>query len=278
MAVTKRQMQCYTLFEAQGYPPESAAAWVGNFVQESGTNLPSAFRSSDLDHGSEGLEQWRLDRLAKYEAFVKARHPEATEQELWAWDGNMALQVEYAAHECAHEYPLVEAQLRRGGDVGKLTEVICWHIERPSVRYANIAHRIAAAKAVFATAPHMGPASALTVANKTIATHSNNARGGAVVAIASSGGAMAIVANHVAWHMPEWGWLALGFASVVAVFGIVSLVSNAAKGAAVKSTLVAATPPMKVQLPATLSAIAVAPAPASMPASVPVPPSTPGQH
>lgn len=271
MTVTKRQMQCYTLFEAQAYPPESAAAWVGNFVQEVGQDLPSAFRSHGLDHGSEGIEQWRLERLDNYKAFVRRGHPSAGDQELEAWYGNMALQVRYAALECARDYPSVEAQLRKGGDVGALTELICWHVERPNVRYANIQRRIAAAKAVFNAVPHLGVASELTAANKTVAAHKTAATGGAVIAVAGAGGSMGLVASHVAWHMPTWGWLALAAGGLIMVAGVLSLLTNSVKGAAVKSALVAATPPVPMP-PATPAPTAPAPA---APAVAPAPPSTP---
>src|ERR1700748_1673700 len=128
---TQRQIQCFSLFEAQGYSPEGSAAWVGNASQESGNNLPTAFRTGALDHGSQGLMQWRLDRLTAYENFVKAKHPGISAQELWQWYGRLDYQVEFAALECRTSYPTLDKQLRSGGSIATLTAAICWTYERP---------------------------------------------------------------------------------------------------------------------------------------------------
>ena len=265
---TARQIQCFTLFEAQGYPPESAAAWVGNFSQESGTSLPSAFRSGvPLDHGSQGLEQWRLDRLTNYENFVKAKVPGASDAELWAYYGNMAYQVEFATQECRRDYPSVELALHRGGDIAALTALICWQVERPSLRYANLANRVAQAKNVFAAAPHLSvPPSTVSKANTAVIKHTQAATGAVVAAGGSTIGAAATIATHVQWHMPSWAWILAGTLGVVIVMAIISAITNAVQAGAAKNTLVAATP---VVAPASVPAPASAPTPAPIVAATP---------
>jgi hypothetical protein len=208
--VNPRQITCFGLFEAEGYPPEAAAAWVGNLSQESGAGLPSAFRTGQLDHGSQYLPQWRLERLTKYESWVRSQHPEEDAAGLRAWCGNMALQVKYIAIECKRDYSALDIQLRRGGDIDTLTDAICWQFERPNKALSGIANRKAQAHAVFLAAPHMNPHGETTKGNvvvikgkENIKRNNENAAGGIIM-----GGVVA--ALHYLGGMPDHMALAAG--------------------------------------------------------------------
>jgi hypothetical protein len=243
---TPRQIQCATLFEAQGYPAESAAAFVGDFSAESGVSLPTAFRTAGLDHGSEGLAQWRLDRLTRYEQYVKSLHPGLTTQELWPWYGRMDYQVAFTAIECRESYGALDAQLRAGGDIATLTAAICWQYERPAVATARLAFRVAQAKAVFAAMPKMNSSAPTTVLNMTAASQKNTQTGGLAVAGAGTIAAAATIGTHVSWHMPLWGWIVLGVLAAAVFVAIVGAVKAAASAVVTQQALVAATKPTPV--------------------------------
>lgn len=238
MPATPRQLTADALFQVRGYPPESAAAWVGNFSQEVGVNLPSAFRRGKLDHGSQGLEQARLDRLTRYEDWVDAKHPECKNDPAarWAWYGNMALQVEYADIECQRSFPAVYAALKKGGNIDELTALICWKFEIPSKKYANLAFRQAQARLVFTASNHIAVPSPATKSNtdaiaaKKAVVQSNSSAGIGVVL----GGAVA--ALHWAGGMPtQMAWVAAGIVSAVVIYSLVR--AQTATAAAGKAAL-----------------------------------------
>src|ERR1043166_1584745 len=166
---TARQIMAFGIMEAKGYSPEGSGAIIGNLSQESGAGLPSAFRHSNLDHGSQGLAQWRLDRLTNYQNYVRSRHPEAQdEQSFWAWCGNMALQLDFLEIELKHDYPALDVSLRRGGNIDDLTEAFCWKFERPSRTQSGIENRKKQARDVFMAASHINPSSPTTKTNTDI--------------------------------------------------------------------------------------------------------------
>ncbi len=193
---TPRQLACFALLEAEKYPPESAAAFVGQFSQEVGVNIPSAFRHGPLDHGSQGIAQWRLIRLTRYKAYVIGLHPELMQagmsQEqidvvMWDLYGRLDYQIKFCAIECRTWYPQIEVALRRGGDIDILTDLLTWHFEIPAVATARADFRRQQAHAVFAAAAHIGSSPA-TQANVTkaqaqakVQTNNTNAGGGIVL-------------------------------------------------------------------------------------------------
>jgi hypothetical protein len=134
--MTERQQTAFRLFRAAGYSPEGAAALVGNFSQESGVNLHSGY-TVKTDHGSQGIAQWRLDRLTHLEEFCEARGLHS---------GTLAAQVQFAIYELGTEYPTLDALLRKGGDLDLLTTMICNKYERPAKQFANIPNRIKQAR------------------------------------------------------------------------------------------------------------------------------------
>lgn len=235
MTVTARQIQCAALLMQAGFTMAGASALVGNFVRESGPNLPSAFRHGKLDHGSQGLPQWRLGRLTAYMNFVKEKHPELTsEDELWPWYGRMAYQVEFVARELASSYRTLYFNLRApGGDVAALTADVCWQYERPSKALSGIAVRLDAAKALYAELLRQHPAVPQTMdlvsaLHEQAADHTNQAAtgaavGGGALVLASVGGVVK-AAPHV--HM-AWYWWAFFLAmAVIALLAVIGAIKN----------------------------------------------------
>jgi Phage tail lysozyme len=138
--MTERQMRAFRQFVAAGYTKEGAAALVGNASQESTRDLHSAF-TRRTDHGSEGIFQWRLERLARLIEFARERKLDAQLLET---------QCAFAAHELALSYPFVDHELRTGHDVADLTAKVCWKYECPNRAEANLENRIHQAQRVFA--------------------------------------------------------------------------------------------------------------------------------
>lgn len=251
MTATARQIQAAALFEAQGYPPESAAAFVGNGSQEVGPNLPTAFRGppANLDHGSQGLMQWRLDRLTAYEAFVRTKQPHATGTTLWAWYGRLDYQVEFTALECRTKYPALQTKLMTGGNVATLTADICWTYERPAQASANLANRVKQAQGVFAASPHVTPvelqpqigSTTTTEVNKTLTKQKATQKGAVGAAIISGAASVGVAASHVTWHIPTWGWVTISVLGVIVVLAVLAA-RKAAAAATTATTVLSGSP------------------------------------
>lgn len=150
--MTTRQQTAFNFFLAKGYVREGAAAIVGNLSQESGVNLTSAY-TLKTDHGSQGVAQWRLDRLTNLEKFAEANHMNVVD---------LTTQMLFIIDELTKIYPALNAQLRSGGrSVANLTANFMQIFERPSAQYADLPNRIEQAKRVIASAQtppgHDGP-------------------------------------------------------------------------------------------------------------------------
>ena len=243
--VLPRQITARNRFEAKGYPRSGAAAIVGNLCRESGPSLPSAFRQNHLDHGSNGLPQWRLERLTSYENYVRGLHPELkTEAEFWPWYGRMDHQLDFIMHELAVDYPALDAKLRKGGDPAALAADFCWQYERPSKALSGIAERIDYAKAL--AAPDVGkPSSTVNVVEHlhTVAdSHRTQAQGGIVLAGVSAVGAATVAGSNFVQDLPTWEIVSLGGLVLVAVIGIIGYFANAAKARKVEGAIPGVTP------------------------------------
>lgn len=163
---TERQLRAFRQFVADGYSKQGAAALVGNASQESGVNLVSGYRQN-TDHGSQGIFQWRLDRLNGPNGLIAY----CDQHQLHS--GTLAAQVKFAIHELGTQYEALDERLRKGGDIAALTEEVCWKYERPARQYANVANRVKQAKLVY-----------------NAAAAETNAKGGAVVSAGSAAGAI----------------------------------------------------------------------------------------
>lgn len=241
MKVLPRQIQCRSLFEAQGLSRTGAAAMVGNFVMESGPSLPSAFRSGNLDHGSNGLAQWRLDRLGAYRNFVKAQKPALIEdgmsfadvdKAMWPWYGRMDFQVKFAVKELRESYPALHKKLVAGGDAGTLAADVCWQYERPNKALSNIADRIAWAKAIAAdtstlsavpVSARSGEPASLTIVDHLHAaadTHEKKAGGGIMAAFMGFVGAIALIVSNFMSVIPTWEWVVIAVLALLMIAGV----------------------------------------------------------
>jgi len=105
-----------------GLPRVSVAAIVGNASQE---NQCRSVTEGAKDHGSDGLFQWRLDRLTAMQAWCGA-HFKA------GWEA-IEPQAAFFAYECKRDYPGLWADLVAGTkSIETLTANICDVYERPS--------------------------------------------------------------------------------------------------------------------------------------------------
>lgn len=119
--------------EPDPLPLISACAVAGNGWQE---NLMEPVTRGRKDHGSDGLLQWRLDRLYAL-------------QRLKDWD-TLPVQCRFFKDECKVQYPQLWAQLVDPGKrtLENLTANICMVYERPSVAGRVMDKRIAYARRV----------------------------------------------------------------------------------------------------------------------------------
>lgn len=258
--VTPRQIKCRSMLEVLGYSRSGASALTGNFCREVGPNLPTAFRTAGLDHGSNGLAQWRLGRLDAYKAYVQSQKPElvqaaaATGQKVddafWPWYGRLDFQTQFVAIELAKDYPALDHKLRMGGDVAALTADVCWQYERPSKLLSGIAERIDYAKAVAAdTSEGVNPVTDIranpTVVDQlhnTILAHDQKATGGFATAGIAGFGALGLLLSHVLHDVPLWEWVAVGVVLVVALLCLLGAVAERRNAANVASAVPGVTP------------------------------------
>jgi hypothetical protein len=120
---------------ADPLPLVSAAAVAGNGWQE---NLMRPITTGPKDHGSDGLLQWRLDRLDEL-------------QRRKDWD-TLPVQVQYFKDECKRDYPGLWRMLVNPGNrsLENLTLNICDIYERPSAAGRKPDLRIKYARQVYA--------------------------------------------------------------------------------------------------------------------------------
>ena len=252
--VVPRQVKCRNMFEAEGYSRSGAGALVGNFVQEVGQDLPTAFRATTaLDHGSQGLAQWRLARLTAYKAFVESQKPELigkghvdqsmVDKILWPYYGRLDYQVAFVIHELGTDYPELDKKLRAGGDVAALTADVCWQYERPNKELSGIANRIAYAKAIAAdtsTDAKSTTAATPTVVDHLHATadaHTKAQDGGYVAAAGAALGGAALFSSNFLASIPTWELVTLAILLFVVVAGVITARTESKNAANVKAAI-----------------------------------------
>lgn len=146
--MTIRQQTAFNFFVSKGYLPSGAAAIVGNLSQESGNNLDSKFRLQ-TDHGSQGIAQWRLDRLTRLEKFAVDSQMDVTD---------LTTQMFYLIDELSKIYPALNSMLKAGGrSVANLTANFMAVFERPSAQFAGLDNRIKQASLVLAASEASKP-------------------------------------------------------------------------------------------------------------------------
>lgn len=123
--LAERQKEFCSYFIAAGYPMRSAAAIGGNATRE---NLVQATTEGAKDHGSDGVLQWRKDRLYRLQSLPNwatlKTQAQFTILELQAKEGSQFFDM---------DYHVLEADLRAGTkSLETLTLNFCDAYERPS--------------------------------------------------------------------------------------------------------------------------------------------------
>jgi len=123
----------------RGWDLAGACAVVGNYTQE---NLCKAVATGPLDHGSQGIAQWRLDRLTELKSWC-ARYS-------GSWE-NLKAQSAFTLFETARDYPSLDAELRMSMEGVKPADMrkaldhkvsrFCFEFERPSKALAGLSNR-----------------------------------------------------------------------------------------------------------------------------------------
>ena len=242
--VLSRQLQCAALLVAEGMSASGGAACTGNFCRESGPTLPTAFRKAHLDHGSNGLAQWRGSRLDDYMDFVQAKHPEIVsaddnEAALWAQYGRLDYQCAFVAQEMRNAYPALWRKLLAGGDVASLTADVCWQYERPNRALSGIDLRISYAKAIAAAMPARKDDVVTSLATVAIA-HDTHAANGGVIAGSSVALMSGIAMTHLVHFLHWFEIVAICCLIVGIVIGIGTLVFHAQQASAVRQAMTGA--------------------------------------
>ena len=146
--MTQRQQIALQLFRAGGYADNGAATIAGGDSQESGINLTSGYQAT-TDHGSQGIAQWRKDRLLALEDFCTANHLSS---------GALASQVSFQIYELGKDYPVLDKRLRAGTEtIEVLANALCFQYERPLASAANLPNRIKQAKAILQNSKAVTP-------------------------------------------------------------------------------------------------------------------------
>lgn len=125
-------------FKLQPLPLLSACAAVGNATQE---NLCRPLTPGEKDHGSDGLFQWRLERLRAMQSW--------TYNHFSTWQ-TIEAQAAFFVYELQTQYPALYSELMAGlKPIETLTANICNAYERPAPAAAALDNRIAAARSTY---------------------------------------------------------------------------------------------------------------------------------
>jgi hypothetical protein len=145
--MTARQNTAREIPQKLGFSRKGAAALVGNFSQEVGANLQSAYRpAKDLDHGSQGLPQWRLDRRHDFEDWCSKHslNRDDMETQLMYVDVEIARNHKHIPEgQTTSLYDALHSQFpsQPASNLDELTARVCWEYEEPSKAAANLANR-----------------------------------------------------------------------------------------------------------------------------------------
>jgi Phage tail lysozyme len=193
MNATARQLEAMT-FLTKSYSPAGAAAVVGNLSQEVGPELPTKF-TLVTDHGSQGVAQWRLDRLTRLEKFAEDNHMIVTD---------LITQLSYLVWEAERFFPSIHQMLKEGTrSLANLTANFSHIYENPAKQYENLDRRIAYAQTAY-DGYKPKPAGSVVVARTAV--------------VAGSIGAVGAVPI---WHSSvTWAAVVTGLAMVGILFGL----------------------------------------------------------
>lgn len=272
MTVSARQIKCRSMLQGLGASLAGASALTGNFVRESGANLPTVFRTGQLDHGSQGLAQWRLGRLTAYMNYVRVQKADlvkgmttdaAIDKALWPWYGRLDFQTEFVIIELKEDFPALWAKLSdpSGADAGTLAADVCWQYERPSKALSGISERIAAAKAIAADHSELADIGEPTVVDHLIShadDHEQQAQGGIVAGMFSAFVAAGLFISNYVHDLPRWELVAIVILLAAAACCIVAALASKKKATDIRLAI---------------PQVSAVPKPADKPAPAPVIPS-----
>lgn len=242
--VTTRQLQAVGILVKEGLASSGAIAIIGNYSWESGgPNLPTTFRTRNLDHGSNGLAQWRLGRLTKYMQFVAWKQPQLDQDDytpqgdLWPFFGRLDYQLQFTVEELRNDYPNLYAKLCKGGNIASLTADICWQYERPNRSMAHLDQRIAYSRAISAAVAKTPIKLDLhtTLSAQAVAHDQATAVAGGMVAVPTlalaTGGAVAAAPEHFHWYV----WVFVVACALAIVAGVIGFLKSHAAAATIRA-------------------------------------------
>lgn len=132
------------LVTKHGLSREGASALVGNFVAESRLETSAGLGKADQKNGTDsiGIAQWGLDRNAGLRNFAR------TQGKAWT---DLNVQIDWAARELNTTHRSVGDQLKRGGNVAQLADMVMRQYEKPDApsMKKSIGARISAAQGAF---------------------------------------------------------------------------------------------------------------------------------
>lgn len=143
MSLTDRQMALgkYLMTHGTPWPAVSAAASVGNATQE---NMCNPITTGPKDHGSDGLYQWRAERLTGSQGLQPWCVSRGYDWRL------MESQAEFHKWEMQTQYPgLWQDMIEGKKPIATLTANIMDQYERPAAEFAALDARIKYAKDTF---------------------------------------------------------------------------------------------------------------------------------
>ena len=117
----------FNFFIAQGYQPNQAAAFVGNFYAESGLD-PEAYNPNDKGKSSFGIAQWRGSRQDDLFAFAQRNDLDAK---------SLDAQLNFVEYELATTETLAAGKIKASGSVFDATTVVSRYYERPEFTLIN---------------------------------------------------------------------------------------------------------------------------------------------
>lgn len=117
----------FNFFTSNGFIPEQAVGFLGNFFAESRYN-PEALNPNDVGKPAFGLAQWRADRLDGLKEFSSARSLDFK---------SLPAQLEWTVHELKNKERRAGGKIADARTVFGATLAVCRFYERPSYKIVN---------------------------------------------------------------------------------------------------------------------------------------------
>jgi len=117
----------FNFYIANGYTPEQAAGFIGNFFAESNLN-PEALNPNDLGKPAFGLAQWRGDRLDNLKSWSAGRGLDYR---------TLKAQLQFSLHELSGSERSAGGKIKKAATARESAYVITRYYERPSYEIVN---------------------------------------------------------------------------------------------------------------------------------------------